>query len=154
MPTAVLGSADRRVNSASLLFCLSEPAEILTRGPEVLVGTKYRGHDMTFPDRCDNGKHMQMKQGATLITTPSEALTPPPGPERRGTNREERDKRTIGGGGQVSAPLLAVIPRVIYSAGLFAWLSLFCVSLLGGGRRDRFTWAGFFEVKMQTCSPL
>lgn len=101
----MLGSADARVRSASLLFCLLEPAAIVTRGPEVLVGTKCRDHDMTFLDRCDNGKHMQMKQSAALITTPSRALTPPPGPERRGTNREERDKGTIGGGGQVSASL-------------------------------------------------
>lgn len=41
-------------------------------------------------------------------------------------------------------------PFVIYSIGLFASLSL----LLGSGRRDRFTWAGFFEVKMQTRSLL
>lgn len=147
----MLGSADPRVNSASVLFCLWEPAETLTRGPEVLVGTKYQHRDVTFLDRCDNGKHMQMKQSAALITTPSAALTPPPGPERHGTNREERDKRTTGGGGQVSASQRF---RVIYSSGLFAWLRLFCVSLLGSGRRDRFTWAGFFEVKMQTCSLL
>lgn len=44
-------------------------------------------------------------------------------------------------------------PLVIYSIGLFASLSLFFfffLSLLCSGRRDRFTWAGFFEVKMPT----
>lgn len=42
---------------------------------------------------------------------------------------------------------------VIYSIGLFASLSLslFFVSLLCSGGRDRFTWAGFFEVKMPTA---
>lgn len=29
---------------------------------------------MTFLDRCDNGKHMQMKESATLIMTLSRSL--------------------------------------------------------------------------------
>lgn len=134
-------------------FVSRSSAETTTWGPEVLGGgggggTKRRNLDMTFLDRRHNGKHMQMKCHDDPVrdsdTSPrtSGATTQSGNREINGELEEEdRCRRRC----SPASP-------VIYSTGLFARLSLLCV--LGGGRRDRFTWAGFFEVKMQTCSPL
>lgn len=90
---------------------------------------------MTFVDRCDNGKHMQMKESATVIMTLSRRLTPPTGPRVCSEKRKTRDKRRRRRADSTRTgvtccfcyrhSLRALMSLfVIYSIGLFASLSL------------------------------
>lgn len=128
---------------------------------------------MTFLDRCDNGKHMQMKESATLIMTLSRSLWHlPPDPKSVSGKKKKEGSWKTGRYEQLPARRTGVTWLLCY-LGFFAVLSalswfpcfcnlfhwpiclaesfLFCVSLLCSGGRDRFTWAGFFEVKMPTA---
>lgn len=170
----VLESADCHVNKVFFFPC----AGVTIRGPEFLVGTKCHylsmqesRHDIPWPlwqwqTYANEGECHSHYDPVT------ETLTPPTGPwthwklgggtekerlmvkeARQWPNSEERKGATLSF--TLSLLLFILSPHSLCNLShRFQWpiclTKAFFLSLLCSGKRDRFTWAGFFEVKMQT----
>lgn len=150
----------------------------MIQGPEFLVGTKRHylsmqesQHDIPWPlwqwqTYANEGECHSHYDPVT------ESLTPPTGPPSVSGKKKKEGSWKTGRYEQLPARRTGVTWLLCY-LGFFAVLSalswfpcfcnlfhwpiclaesfLFCVSLLCSGGRDRFTWAGFFEVKMPTA---